>query len=274
MGRWVLGILTAAALVVAVSASAQVVSGRTAFRSVALPTGATKSLTVSCPAGYYTVSAGTATAGRGITQQAARPVSLRRVAFRLANGGDPQRVTVTAACRRVRSPGGGSSHLKLNARRRVTLTIAAGSQRQASLKCPSGTVPAASGFDLGRGDLGLQQQTQDLHALTFAAFNHGNAARKVSFYGSCLTVVHRSGSRGAQLQVSLATDTVPVTSGSEVVTRVCPRGWLSLAAGYSVPAGLDLNGAAAIGRVGRWSFTNPAQKPLLAQIQLACTRLG
>ena len=274
MGRWVIACFAAAALVVVVSASAQVVAGRTAFRRVALPAGATKSLTVSCPAGYYAVSAGTATAGAGINELEARPVSLRRVAFRLANAGDPQRVTVAAACRRVRAPGRSAAHLKLSALRRVTVSIAATSQRQARLTCPSGTVPAAAGFDLGHGNLSVRQQTQDLHVLTFSAFNPGTVPRRVSFYGSCLTVIHPTGSRGARLQVSLATDTVPIPSGSQAVTRVCPRGWLSLAAGYSVPEGVELNGAAAIGRTARWSLTNPAQKPLFAQLQLACARLS
>ena len=274
MGRWVLACFATAALAVVVSASAQVVTGRTAFRGLTLSAGATKSLTVSCPAGYYAVSAGMATAGAGINQLEARPLSLRKVAFRLANAGNAQRVTVAAACRRVRAPGRTAPHLKLSVQRRVTVNVAPSGQRQARITCPSGTVPAAAGFDLGRGALSIRQQTQDLHALTFAALNQGNAARTVSFYGSCLTVVHPTRSPGAQLRVSLATDTVPITSGSQVETRLCPRGWLSLAVGYSLPAGLELNGAAAIGRSGRWSITNPAQKPLLAQIQLACARVS
>jgi hypothetical protein len=58
------------------------------------------------------------------------------------------------------------------------------------------------------------------------------------------------------------------------VTRLCPRGWLSLAAGYSLPAGVELNGAASVGRSARWSLTNPEQKPVLADLQLACTRIA
>jgi hypothetical protein len=151
--------------------------------------------------------------------------------------------------------------------------VAQSSQRQARFTCPSGTVPAAAGFDLGRGKLSVRQETQDLHVLTFAVANAGAAARNATFYASCSTVVHAAGARAAQLQVSLATDSVPLHSGSQVVTRLCPRGWLSLAAGYSLPAGVELNGAAALGRTGRWSLTNPEQKPVLADLQLACTRL-
>lgn len=229
---------------------------------------------MSCPANYFAVSAGASKAAEGINALKARPLSLRKFAFSFANGSQvDQRVTVAAACRRVRAGGGKASYLKLAAKRRVTLKVAASSQRQAHFTCPSGTLPAAAGFDLGRG-LSIRQETQDLHVLTLAASNTGAVPRNASFYASCLTVVHPAGARAAQLQVSLATDSVPIHNGSQVVTRVCPSGWLSLAAGYSLPAGVELNGAAAVGRTARWSLTNPAQKVLLADLQLACARLS
>jgi hypothetical protein len=273
MGRWAITAFAAAALIVVASATSQVVVGRTAFRAVKVPAGATKSVSVSCPAGYFAVSAGAAKAGAGLSVLQARPLSPRRFAFRLASTGDvDQRVTVAAACRRVRSGGSKAPYLKLVARHRMTLRVARSSQRQARFTCPSGTVPAAAGFALGSG-LSVRQETQDLRAVTFSAANGGTAPRNASFYASCMTVVRPAGARPTQLQVSLATDTVPIRSGSQVLTRICPRGWLSLAAGYSLPAGVELNGAAAVGRTARWAFTNPAQKPALAQIQLACTRL-
>jgi hypothetical protein len=184
-------------------------------------------------------------------------------------------VTISAACRRISATGNKAPYLRLTARRRVTVRVSGTSLRQARINCPSGTVPAAAGFDLGRSrNLDVRQQTQDLHVLTFGVFNAGKTPQTASFYAGCLTVVHPRGARAAQLQVSLATDTVPVLSGTQVVTRVCPRNWLSLAAGYDVPAGLELNGAAAVGRTGRWTLTNPAQKPVLAQLQLACARVS
>jgi len=275
MGRWITVAVAAAALVVVASATSQVVVGRTVFRAAALPAGATKTLSVSCPAGFFALSAGAATAGQGINQLEARPLSARRFAFRLANTGDlDQRVTVAAACRRVRAVGGKAPYLRLTARRRVTIRVAPASLRQARITCPSGTVPAAAGFNLGRGKLSVRQETQDLHVLNLGVFNAGSAARTASFYGSCLTVVRPAGAGAARLQVSLAIDTVPVHTGTQVVTRLCPKGWLSLAAGYSLSAGVDLNGAAAVGRTGRWSLTNPALKPLLTDIQLACARLS
>jgi hypothetical protein len=274
MGRLLIAAIAAAALIVVASATSQVVVGWTAFRAVAVPAGATKTVSASCPSGYFALSAGASRSGEGINELAVRPVGLRTYTFRLANTGDlNQRVTVAAACRRVRSGGSKASYLKLAGRRRVKLRVPATGLKQTRFTCPSGTVPAAAGFDLGRGKLSLRQKTQDLHVLTFGVFNPSSVPRTVSVYGACLTVVRPAGARATQLQVSLATDTVPIHNGTQVVTRVCPRGWLSLAAGYDVPVGLELNGAAAVARTGKWSLTNRAQKPVLAQVQLACARL-
>jgi hypothetical protein len=275
MGRWIIVAVAATALVVAASATPQVVVGRTVFRAAHVPATGTKKLSVSCPPGYFAVSAGVAKSGEGIDEVTVQPVGLRTYAFRLANAGDlERRVTVTAACRRVRTAGSKGPYLKLSARRRSSVRVAPGDVRQARFTCPSGTVPAAAGFNLGRGKLSIREQTQDLHVLTFAAYNAGKTPRTATFYAACLTVVRRAGARRAQLQISLATETVPVPIGSQIVTRLCPRGWLSLAAGYSVPAGVVLNGAAAVARTGRWSLTNPASKPVLAQLQLTCVRVS
>ena len=239
-----------------------------------MPAGATKAVSVSCPRGYLALSAGASRAGEGLSELAVRPLSPRAFGLKLANAGDlDQRVTVAAACRRVRAAGSRSPYLKFAARRRVNLRVAPSSPRQSRFTCPSGTVPAAAGFNLGR-NLSVRSDTQDLHVLTFVVFNSGSTPRTVSVYAGCLTVVRPAGARAAQLQVSLSTDTVPVYSGTQVVTRLCPRTWWSLSAGYSVSAGVELNGAAAVGRTGRWTLTNPAQKPALAQLQLACARVA
>jgi hypothetical protein len=274
MGRWIIVAVAATALVVAASATSQVVVGRTVFRAAHVPGGGAKKLSVSCPPGYFAVSAGAAKSGGGINEVTVHPVGLRTYVFRLANAGDlERRVTVTAACRKVRAAGSKGPYLKLSARRRSSIRVAPSDLRRARFTCPSGTVPAAAGFNLGRGKLSIREQTQDLHVLTFAAYNAGATPRTATFYAGCLTVVQPAGARRAKLQVSLATETVPIRPGSQVVTRLCPRGWLSLAAGYTVGAGVKLNGAAGVARTGRWSLTNPSPKPVLAQLQLACFRV-
>jgi hypothetical protein len=274
MGRLLTLVCAAAALIVVASATSQVVVGSTAFRAIKIPAGAAKEVSVSCPAGYFALSGGASNAGEGISELEVRPLSARKFAFRLANAGDAlARVTVSAACRRVRAGGGSAPYLRLVPKRRVTMTVPKAGLRQARFTCPSGMVPAATGFDLGRSALSVRQETQDLHTVNFAVSNTGAAPRRASLWAGCLTVVRPAGARATQLQVSLATDTVPLRSGSQVVTRLCPRGWLSLSAGYSLPATAVLNGAAAVGRTARWTLTNPQSKPVLADLQLACARL-
>ena len=68
MGRWITVAVATAALVVVASATAHVVVGRTVFRAADLPVGATRALSVSCPKGYFALSAGTSRAGEGINQ--------------------------------------------------------------------------------------------------------------------------------------------------------------------------------------------------------------
>lgn len=274
MGRRVIVVVALTALIVVPSATPQTVVGRTVFRGVDLSAGTTKALSISCPPGYFAVSAGAAKAGAGVTVLEARPLRPRTFRLRLFNGPSlDQSATVAAACRRVRAVGGRAPYLKLTALRRLTVQVAPSSLRQAHLTCPSGTIPAAPGFDLGRSDVIVRQETQNLHVLAFGVFNRSTKARAVSLYGSCLTVVRPVGASATQLQVSLATDTVPIHTGSQVVTRLCPKGSLSLAVGYSLPAGIALNGAAAVARTGRWSLTNPTAGPALVQLQLACARL-
>jgi hypothetical protein len=166
-------------------------------------------------------------------------------------------------------------HLRLKALEPLKVRVGPSGLRRVHLACPPRTVPAAAGFDLGRAGatLAVQSQTQTLRAFTFEVRNRGAAARTVSVHGSCLTLVRPAGARSEQLHVSLVTETVAIHPGSQVVTRRCPRGWLSLATGYSLPPGLTLNGSTVALRQGRWSVARKAGGPELATFELVCSRL-
>jgi hypothetical protein len=277
MGRWIIAALALAALIVAPSATPQIVMGQTLFRTAELPSGATRSIVVSCLPGYVAVSAGVYRAVDGANTLSIRSRSPRAFAFRVANppANSGGRVAVAAACRRIRPARGKVPYLRLKTLKPLVLRVGPSGQRRAHLVCPSGTVPAAAGFDLGRAGatLVLQSQTRTLRAFTFEVFNRGTRARTVSLHGSCLTLVNPAGARIEKLQVRLVTQTVPIHTGSQVVTRSCPRGWLSLATGYSLPAGLTLNGTTAALRKGRWSVTSKPDGPELATFELVCSRL-
>src|SRR5437870_10096187 len=115
MGRWVSAAFALAALVGAPSAIPQVVVGQTVFRAVGVPAGSKKALSVSCPPGYFALSAGVAKAGAGMTTLAARPLGLRTFGFRLANAaGCDRRGAVAAGWRGIRGTRSSLSHLKLS----------------------------------------------------------------------------------------------------------------------------------------------------------------
>src|SRR5207244_2785296 len=118
------------------------------------------------------------------------------------------------------------------------------------------------------------RQTAGLHGFTFAARNGGTKAHSVAFYGTCVTVVRPPGAPRQRLRIKIDTNTTPIHPGSQVVKQSCPRGWSAPAVGFAVPAGLTMDGAAAVRSGGRWSVTSSSDAPALADLQLVCGRLA
>ncbi len=288
MGRWVIALTAAAALVAASSATPQIVVAQTVFHTADLPSNAITSFNVTCPPGYVAVSAGVSSAALGATTLSIRPVGLRSYAFRFGNPvtNPHERVTVAVSCRRVRAGSGTSPYLKLTPLKLKPVQVKPSSQKAPSLSCPSGTVPAGTGFDLdpSRGGkalerfsgttLSIRRQTQSLRGVAFIVRNTGARARPVALYVDCLTVVRPPRAASARLLVKIVSDTTPVHPGSHVVKHSCPRGWTGLATGFAIPTSLSLDGSAAIGGIGKWSLRNSGDGPALADLQLLCGRLG
>jgi hypothetical protein len=287
LGRWVIALIGVAALVVAPSATPQIIVTQTVFHSANLPSNAITIFNVTCPPGYVAVSAGVSNAAPGITTLSIRPVGLRTYAFRFGNPvtNQRQRVTVAVACRRIRVRRGTTPYLKLKPLKLRPFQVKPESQKTASLTCPSGTVPAGAGFDLdparskalGRFSgttLSIRHQTVTLHGAAVILRNSGARARPVALYATCLTVVRQQGASSERLLVKIFTETRPIRPGSQVVKRSCPRGWTALSTGFAVPSRIAMDGSAALGRVGKWSLTNRADSPAVADLQLVCGRLS
>ncbi len=289
MGRWVIALLAAGVVLVAASARAQteqVVLAPTVVATHDLPSNGITTFAVTCPRGYIAVSAGVATAAPGTTLLTITPAGMSSYRFRLGNpvtNGD-RRATVAVACRKVAS----SKYVfRLKPLRTRYVLLPPRKAGAATLECPPGTAPARAGVDLdpsrqkslhayrGGPPLSIRRQTSMLSRLSFSVLNRGGQPRRVAFYGSCLTLIRAAGTSPERLHVKVTTVRVPLHLGSQTITRRCPSGWVSLAAGYSLLSRpTTVAGAAAIARGGRWSLQNDSDGDTKADLQLACGRLA
>ena len=183
MGRWVIGLCAAGALVAAAAASSQVVLAPTVYHSAALPSDSVTTFTVTCPPGHIAVSAGVSTAAPGVTTLSIRPAGARSFVFRFGNPSTNPGRTVTAAvaCRKLRA-GTGKPYLKLVRLKTKPVIVPVEDQKQVVIQCPKGTVAAGGGVDLAPpkgkdfaafagSPLDLRRQSSTVKQLTFSVRN-------------------------------------------------------------------------------------------------------
>jgi hypothetical protein len=270
--------------------SEQVVVGRTVHASHDLPANTVTAFAVACPASYAAASAGISTPAPGTTVLAIAPVGPSGFRFRIGNpasNGD-QRVRVAVACRKVLAAGTESGFsLKLTSLKTAYLTVPARKAASTSLACPPGTVPAGGGVDLDprRGKtveayragpgVSVRRQTATLRRFSFTLQSSATQPKRVAVYGGCITLAREAGAPRERLHVRATTYRALVHPGTQVVTRRCRPGWFSLAAGFSLRArATNAAGAAAVVGGGRWSLVSDVATDTLADVQLACGRVG
>jgi hypothetical protein len=280
MGRSVLAVVAACVALVGASARAQaeqarpVVLAPSVFATHGLPSNTVTTFTVTCPAGYTAVSAGITTPAPGTTVLAITPVRLSAYRFRIGNPAtnDDQRVTVVVACRKVRAA---NLVLRLKPLKPKTVVVPAGRTTSATLPCPKGTTPANGGYAFGSTTLSVRRESSTLTAASYAVANSGARARRAVLYGACLTLFRTADSPFEQLHVQVTTFRVPLRPGEQTLGRACPGGWFALDAGYVLRArSTKVDGAAPTARGGRWKLANGTDGTVLADVQLACGRLG
>lgn len=286
MGGRVIALFAVVATLAVPSAGAQVVLAPTILHTVELPSDAVTAFTVTCPPGYVAVSGGVSTPAPGATLLAIVPAGIRAFAFRFGNPvtNRAQRVTVSAACRKIRVGTTPGAVLRLRPVTRKPLIVPPGKQRSAALLCPANMAPAGSGVDLAPGrhsagftgtQLSVRRITMGLHGLSFTVRNSGGTVRSVAVSGNCITVVRQPGAPRERLHVKVTTFHAPVQPGRQKVGHDCPLEWFSLAAGYALPSPfVAIEGAAAIGRGGKWWVASNADGPAAIVLQLACVRIG
>jgi hypothetical protein len=288
MRRWVIVLVAVAAALAAPSSLAQVVLAPALFHSQALPANAITSFVVTCAPGYVATSAGVSNPAPGVTLLSIRPTGLRAYAFRFGNpatNGD-QRATVVVSCRKL-SSSAGKPRLTLKQKPvRFTARVLPGQSTAVEFVCPSRTAPAGIGFDRSPSKRGrsyapgaaarisVRKASMHLGGFSFVVFNGSASAQKVALYGNCLTVVRPAGAKPERLAIKITSFRDLAGPGTQQFTHVCPKGWVSLAAGYAVRAAQHtVQGAAAIMTGGRWSVENDAQTASIVELQLVCAVL-
>ena len=129
-------------------------------------------------------------------------------------------------------------------------------------------------YRVGPG-VSLRRQTATLRRFTFSLQNTTTEAKRVALFGGCLTLTREAGAPRARLHVRATTYRVLVHPGAQVVTRPCRSGWVSLSAGFSLRNRVtSATGATAVAGGGRWSVLSDAATDTLADVQLACARVG
>ena len=282
MGRSVMVVTATCAALVAASARAQpdeagqVVLTPSVFATHAVPSNAVTSFTVSCRAGYTAVSAGVTSPAPGTTVLAIKPVGVSAYSFRIANpaANDDQRIAVVVACRKI---GTNASRfvLRLKPLKRKLVVVPSGKTASATVTCPRGMTPANAGFAFGSTTLSVRRETSTLRNASYSFVNSGSLAHRATVYGACLTLFRTADAPFEQLHVQVTTFRVPLRTGEQSLGRACSKGWFSLDVGYVLRArSTKLDGAAPTANGGRWRLTNPTDAAVLADVQVACGRLG
>jgi hypothetical protein len=285
MGRWVIALVVVAAALAAPPSLAQGVLAHSVFRAADLPSNAITTFTVVCPAGFFAASGGISSPASGVTTLGIRPRGVRSYVFRFGNPvtNPDQQVTVAVACRKFLIKGAVTPKLVPF---RVKVTARPRKLTAADFKCPPQTAPTGWGADIApvrsqryvpgpAARLSVRKASMSLRGFSFSIWNAGRSARPVTLYGTCLTVLRRSGAARERLHVRITTFRTPLRAGNQRVIDRCPRGWLSLAAGYALRSSLtEIRGAAALGARGRWWVASDAGGGATADLQLVCARLS
>ena len=286
MGRRVIALVAVGIGLAAAAALAQAdraVLGPTVYASHNLPSDAITGFTVTCPPGYFALSAGVSSPGSGSTLLSVRPLGLRAFTVRFGNPAtsDVTRVTVAVACRK--SNGGPVLRLKPV---KTRVVVEPGQMKSGTLTCPPHTTPAGAAIDLDPGRaksvdsfsgaaLSLRASTASLRAFQFRIANAGDRVHDALVQGNCATVLFTPDVGPAQLRTKISTYTNVIAPGRHHIVRRCPSGWTAFGAGYALTSGsVRIDGAAATGAKGSWWVRNTADSPVTARLQVICARLG
>jgi hypothetical protein len=257
--------------------SEQVVLAPSVLASHVVRSHATTSFTVACRSGYLAASGGVAKPASGTTVLAITPAGPSAYRFRIDNpaGNDDQRVTASVACRKLGAPRIAKYALRLKPLKRRVLVVPPQRTASAVLSCPKGMTPANGGFAFGSTALSVRRESSTLAAARYTVANSGTKAHRAVVYGGCLTLFRTADAPFEQLHLTVTTFTVPVQPGERTLARSCRPGWFAIDAGYALrSARTRVTGATATAAGGRWVVAAGGDAVVLADVQLACGRVG
>jgi hypothetical protein len=242
------------------AAAAPAVDPASVSRSVVVPSGATRTLTLSCP--------GTAVALHGAASSELGTDSIpgsnpQRWTFRFTSeAGDPRRrVRALVRCVALRVPAGiGDVRLVVGTARRNDVFVVAGATRRVALTCAPGMVP--TGWGLERGSAGramaVAAASPTRRGFVFQLENTGDVGASATPRIRCLDRTQRA-EGGATHTFATRVASFDVTGSAS--RRLCRRGEYSVSAGVSLDPADDviLRRATPTGeRGGVWRFSGGA----------------
>jgi hypothetical protein len=234
--------------------------------SVSIPPGATRGLTLDCPAGAVALNAAVSRRGSGVTVRRSTPgVEAGSWSFRASNRtSGRRRMSAIVRCVRLTTPAGVSGvQLLVRTLMPPGFDIPAGGTADRQVRCPRGWVPTGYGIHAGAdaGAVNVSRAVPDARGWSFTLENSGAAAAEASLKVRCLrrTVTGSRGGTPTSLRFRFSRprfDNSGIPSGDGFTHR-CGRRQFSLAAGVAFHPQADIvldESFAASERLGVWLF--------------------
>jgi hypothetical protein len=253
--------LALAATAFPAAAGARVIEPVSVSKSIHVPAGKTRTLTLRCPAHSTALNASTRAALASTDSIPSNDA--RHWTFRFTASSSPRTASAVLRCVRLRLP---------HRVKRVTLVVGtqiepvfeipAGNTQQIAVKCNRGQVPTGWGLERRTPDNGLviAGAVPRRRGWLFTVENTGPVGAAGTLYGRCLERKQRApGGQRHTFSTRVASFTRQINGGG-TTSGSCNSREYSLATGVSLPAADDirLTATGVVGNRGaQWSFAQP-----------------
>ena len=270
-------ILLAAALAAfpAAAEASDVIQPSTVSRSATIAGGATRTLALSCRAPAIALNATASGLPAGAELRRSSPstgVLGWSLELAAAETAARQRLGASIRCLRLELPTGVRDvSLGAATRRTPAVLVPAGATRRTSVRCERGYIPTGYGIDRGGAQLRLAGAFASARGWSFRLANPGGAAAEASVVIRCLRAKVEGLRSGAPVSLRVETRRASFTDNAAAgrsLRHSCRTGEFSVATGFSLAAGVELESAQPTGtRGGLWRFRGSGGR---VETQLLC----